>query len=305
MFIPILTGSDLRVADYVQLDARLPIPDNAVCFSCKKRGVELHRCSGCHTFYYCSRECQKRDWKNHKTICTKYLMQSAFGDRLEDAIEQSRDQKLVRTTANILGDLARTVEIHRTYVLVPVCWFALALDRDMNKSTTHFVAITLSRNFDSPSDRTLYSLVDADVLPLSILEEKSIREHDKGPGVKPYNPAQHFFGQRERMLKDASKGVIGGALVVCIELSPKDKTKFKTVREAVIGTPCDCFYSWPQVLFTTARDVYKPLNLHQSSQWKACLKNALNGFAFSPIQQKLSPRAEQALRNCTVYGHSA
>ena len=30
---------------------------------------KLERCSGCKLVYYCSRECQKRDWKEHKAHC--------------------------------------------------------------------------------------------------------------------------------------------------------------------------------------------------------------------------------------------
>lgn len=26
-------------------------------------------CSGCQTAYYCSRECQRKDWKSHKKMC--------------------------------------------------------------------------------------------------------------------------------------------------------------------------------------------------------------------------------------------
>lgn len=29
----------------------------------------LKRCAGCQTTFYCSRECQKQDWKQHKRVC--------------------------------------------------------------------------------------------------------------------------------------------------------------------------------------------------------------------------------------------
>lgn len=42
-----------------------------VCQSCKKGGsaVTLSRCSRCKAAWYCSRECQTADWKEHKKSC--------------------------------------------------------------------------------------------------------------------------------------------------------------------------------------------------------------------------------------------
>lgn len=43
------------------------------CTSCKKAPpeVNLKRCAKCSTTPYCSRDCQKADWKSHKKICAK------------------------------------------------------------------------------------------------------------------------------------------------------------------------------------------------------------------------------------------
>ena len=37
------------------------------CFVCKKKTSTL--CAQCHLVYYCTRECQVKDWPIHKTIC--------------------------------------------------------------------------------------------------------------------------------------------------------------------------------------------------------------------------------------------
>jgi splicing suppressor protein 51 len=46
----------------------------AKCNTCKKTDSEvenLKRCAKCQTTYYCSRDCQKADWKVHKKVCSK------------------------------------------------------------------------------------------------------------------------------------------------------------------------------------------------------------------------------------------
>ncbi|KAK7943092.1 MYND domain protein, partial [Apiospora aurea] len=39
------------------------------CNACKKTGIDLKKCSKCQTTLYCSRDCQKADWKSHKKVC--------------------------------------------------------------------------------------------------------------------------------------------------------------------------------------------------------------------------------------------
>ncbi len=41
------------------------------CAHCKKSGLKFKHCSACKSVYYCSRECQKSDWKRHKKECKK------------------------------------------------------------------------------------------------------------------------------------------------------------------------------------------------------------------------------------------
>jgi len=43
------------------------------CAFCHKYGTEFKLCSRCQSAYYCSGECQKDDWKNHKKICNKII----------------------------------------------------------------------------------------------------------------------------------------------------------------------------------------------------------------------------------------
>ncbi|KAF8878364.1 hypothetical protein CPB84DRAFT_1688354, partial [Gymnopilus junonius] len=41
------------------------------CMTCGKDAQsDLKVCSGCKVAKYCSKQCQKEDWKNHKKECT-------------------------------------------------------------------------------------------------------------------------------------------------------------------------------------------------------------------------------------------
>ena len=44
-------------------------PEMLMCGNCHKHGL-TQRCGGCHATAYCSRDCQKAHWRNHKRLCT-------------------------------------------------------------------------------------------------------------------------------------------------------------------------------------------------------------------------------------------
>lgn len=45
--------------------------NDAVCDSCLKGNMTLRKCSVCHSAKYCSVECQKEAWKQHKLECKR------------------------------------------------------------------------------------------------------------------------------------------------------------------------------------------------------------------------------------------
>ena len=45
--------------------------DNNSCNYCQTDKIKLSICSRCKTRYYCSQECQKSDWPEHKKICKR------------------------------------------------------------------------------------------------------------------------------------------------------------------------------------------------------------------------------------------
>lgn len=52
-------------------DMITPLDDRPICIKCSKPSIK--RCSKCLYAYYCSRECQVKDWKSHKLSCISPL----------------------------------------------------------------------------------------------------------------------------------------------------------------------------------------------------------------------------------------
>ena len=43
------------------------------CNYCNKIDAKLKKCTRCKQAFYCSKKCQKKDWKNHKKVCKKIV----------------------------------------------------------------------------------------------------------------------------------------------------------------------------------------------------------------------------------------
>lgn len=68
------------------------------CSSCRKTQRDLpnplKRCAKCSNQWYCSRECQKADWKSHKKVCGNARVESAsMSHALPSSDAQSRNQQ--------------------------------------------------------------------------------------------------------------------------------------------------------------------------------------------------------------------
>lgn len=77
-------------------------PDNLSCDRCHTAQSDLdtplQRCSACHSVRYCGRECQRKDWPDHKAQCRHIRNSVQLG---ADAAEPARS----RTTTRVnLGD---------------------------------------------------------------------------------------------------------------------------------------------------------------------------------------------------------
>lgn len=82
----IITGvvSEIVIKDVKQFERANKLLDDAFdigtiklpqsiykCECCKKQGFGYQKCSACKDVYYCSKNCQVINWKNHKLSCKK------------------------------------------------------------------------------------------------------------------------------------------------------------------------------------------------------------------------------------------
>ncbi|KAF7307970.1 MYND-type domain-containing protein [Mycena kentingensis (nom. inval.)] len=273
------------------LDEPLPKPAKDECFVCKakKEGHELQRCSKCRTVPYCSKACQTSDWKEHKKICLVYISQNAMDftkTHVDGKGRSKKDREHLRSRGDIIRDLSATANAHNGDTFTVVCWHALNLVRNINKAKTHFFAMTLSRNFDATNPRAMHSLIDAAVLPLSVLQDKfsnmGVLAQDAQGSHKevPFTPLDMLRQNEQERLRD---GGLGAVMVVSVELSKKEKGK--SVEQAVRDTMCPTFQ--PLGLFKVHQDSMKrmPSLIFEERIWKQCLRNALDGYAYAHTRQ--------------------
>lgn len=71
-----------------------------VCSYCMEKRKELQACGNCHAVFYCSREHQKKDWKQHKKMCQKEEQDATQ----KSALEKSFDQLILNNTSNNSGE---------------------------------------------------------------------------------------------------------------------------------------------------------------------------------------------------------
>ncbi|KAE9399096.1 hypothetical protein BT96DRAFT_994216 [Gymnopus androsaceus JB14] len=201
---------------------------------------------------------------------------------------KGKARRNLRTRGEILQDLSRSANQHNGDTYTVVCWQAIDLARNMSKAKTHFFAITLKRNIASSDPLTLYSLVDADVLPFSILDKKyehaAVVHPDPEIGhVQGVNPASILRDNEQERIRN---GGLGAVLLMAVELAEDEL--HKTPEQAVIDTSCPTFQ--PLGLFKAHRDSIGRLPPMPKQIWRVCLKNALDGNAYAmTVQPRPTP----------------
>ncbi|EPT04233.1 hypothetical protein FOMPIDRAFT_159226 [Fomitopsis schrenkii] len=144
---------------------------------------------------------------------------------------------------------------------------------DIHKAETHFLGITLRKNKETSNPRAMYSLADAQVLPLTLLADKYkyiATAHDERP-VDVLE--EYFWKDRKKRLAD---GALGSVLAMSFELAPGEEM---TVEEAVAKKNVPIWQ--PLGLFRATRNSLRAIPPLGHSFWKLCLKNALDGGAYS------------------------
>lgn len=97
-------------------------------------------------------------------------------------------------------------------------WNLLGLLRDISRARTHFLAVTLRRT-DSFNSRTMYSLVDAEALPWSVLDAVyANRAHIAD--LSPVSP--RLMLEKDEEGRKRRGEALGSVMVVSIELPHGD-----------------------------------------------------------------------------------
>jgi len=84
------TQPAFTLEDSPQQDSKKKLTKMSTCanISCCNEGTK--QCSKCKTVKYCSRECQKEDWKVHKTICSTSVASNQLSLAAEEAIPKRK-----------------------------------------------------------------------------------------------------------------------------------------------------------------------------------------------------------------------
>lgn len=82
-----------QLAENMENDALHEHEIVCICRHCSKRGKGYAACARCLTAHYCSRECQKKDWKKHKKSCSPMTKEMYSARKSGNALVQTFIEK--------------------------------------------------------------------------------------------------------------------------------------------------------------------------------------------------------------------
>ena len=84
------------------------------CAYCKRKSAKgFKKCSACMEVYYCSRKCQKSDWKTHKKVCCKKATTFSSPERQSFDMNAQMDKKSTN-----LVDVMRSGDLEAVKVMI-------------------------------------------------------------------------------------------------------------------------------------------------------------------------------------------
>ncbi|KAG9943228.1 hypothetical protein KCU85_g8825, partial [Aureobasidium melanogenum] len=106
----------------------------ANCASVAPAGSPYQRCAGCKQAFYCSKDCQKTHWKQHKAFCRQ---------------EQQQDQQQTSAPSYTTGDSTEFTENLRGFFKDPKVFIDDEEDNDVNDDEDFNID---RRNYDDDDD---------------------------------------------------------------------------------------------------------------------------------------------------------
>lgn len=150
----------------------------AECSKCKKTGDHLKACAKCRTTIYCSRDCQKDDWKVHKKVCAKNAQESWGSGR--------RATGFTRPGA---GSGARGLETTITNPMTRLhqkTWLHDRTEKDVYKLLIDSYRLKMADDFNlegKPEDDSIYTPAGAANPPAGF--QKYLTQAASKPGLLP------------------------------------------------------------------------------------------------------------------------
>jgi len=187
--------------------------------------------------------------------------------------------KAKRTRGDTLRDLSAYANSHNGDTLTVSSWNVLGLTRDISRAKTHFLALTLRRT-DSSNPRTYYSLIEAEVLPWTVLEA-IYANRGNFTDLSPVSPRAMLEQDAERRKPD---GALGSVMVISIELPEGDN---RPPRDAL--KELNVHIMQPLGLFDVHKNSLSRLPSLSKALYIKCLENSLKGGAYSMRFQPYVP----------------